>query len=68
MNAKCKTWIAALFAAACGFAEARAPRASHDVVCRIESERGVLPANQTAKTVLKISLDAPPAPGGVFLL
>ena len=65
MKANWKFCIAALVGAACGFAEAGTRNASPDVVCRIESERGVLPANQTAKTVLKITLGAPPAPSGI---
>lgn len=36
--------------------------AGNKVACRIELDRGVLPANMTRSAILKVTLDAPPPP------
>ena len=33
-----------------------------DVLCRVDLDRDVLPADQNQTTVIKVSLDAPPPP------
>lgn len=35
------------------------------VICRVETDRGVLPAGESQNVVLKITLDAPPSPAHV---
>lgn len=53
-------WMAAglvALGAAASFGKASAP----EVTCRVEVDRGVLPADTPAKAVIKVTLDAPPA-------
>ncbi len=40
----------------------RAPASANTVVCRVELDRNVLPADEAQRAVVKITLDAPPAP------
>ncbi len=35
------------------------------IVCRVETDRAVLPAGESQTTILKITLDAPPAPANI---
>jgi Ca-activated chloride channel homolog len=41
---------------------ASAKTTSYEVTCRVEPDRSVLPANETTKAVVKITLDAPAPP------
>jgi Ca-activated chloride channel family protein len=49
--------MVALWAGAAG-----AKSTSPDVVCRVELDRGVLPAENVARAVVKVTLEAPPLP------
>jgi len=54
------SWIVVLGCVA--WLNAGARTVTPDVVCRVESDRGVLPAGRTERAVIKVTLDAPPAP------
>ena len=61
MKTKWSCWMMAALVCAAGMnadARGRAP----EVVCKVESDRGVLPAGQMERTVLKVTLGAPEAP------
>ena len=63
MKPKWSSWMmAALACAACLGATAEAAKKTTEVVCKVESDRSVLPAGQAERTVLKVSLGAPDAP------
>ncbi len=50
-------WMAAL--AFLAWIDAGARTVAPEVVCRVETDRGVLPAERTERTVVKVTLDAP---------
>jgi len=54
--------LAGLFAACVAAPAARAARSADGVTCRVELDRGVLPAGQSLTTIVKVTLDAPAPP------
>ncbi len=61
-----KAWltIAGLMALVMVAGLAQAAAASSKVICTVETDRAVLPAGESRNVVLKVTLDAPPAPAG----
>jgi Ca-activated chloride channel family protein len=59
MKTNLMSWIAAALVALPLIAPAKTSR---DVSCRVELDRGVLPAERNVTAVIKVTLDAPPPP------
>jgi Ca-activated chloride channel homolog len=58
-----RTWITRIAAAgAAALVAAGAGAKAPEIACRIETDRGILPADRTEKAVIKVTLDAPQPP------